>query len=69
MPNTARSTPTSAPQIRALKARGLPFVTVPDSYYVSLKQRLSRSKITVKEDLDEVGVTRVCVCVRACASS
>jgi len=40
--------------ITQLKARGLEFLTIPKSYYVSIKQKLSKSPIKVKEDLDKL---------------
>lgn len=40
--------------ITALRARGVDFLSVPDSYYELLRERLERSGITVKEDLAEV---------------
>jgi len=38
--------------ISHLKARGLEFLTVPKSYYINLRQKLTKSPIKVKEDLD-----------------
>jgi len=35
-----------------LRARGLQFLTIPDSYYKNLKEKLKVSPIQVKEDLD-----------------
>jgi len=40
--------------ISTLKARGLEFLTVPKSYYTNLRQKLAKSPITVKEDLDKL---------------
>ncbi|XP_059607780.1 4-hydroxyphenylpyruvate dioxygenase [Phlebotomus argentipes] len=37
--------------IRNLRARGMNFLTIPDSYYDILKKRLQTSKVKVKEDL------------------
>ncbi|XP_055693461.1 4-hydroxyphenylpyruvate dioxygenase [Lutzomyia longipalpis] len=37
--------------IRNLRARGLNFLTIPDSYYDILRQRLKESKVQIKEDL------------------
>lgn len=41
--------------ITNLKARGMDFLKIPDSYYKNLRKRLETSKIKVKEDLDQVG--------------
>jgi len=38
--------------ISNLKARGLEFLSVPKSYYINLRQKLTKSPIKVKEDLD-----------------
>lgn len=38
--------------ITHLRARGVDFLKVPDSYYDSLKARLAASSITVEEDMD-----------------
>ncbi|KAL5477633.1 hypothetical protein EMCRGX_G024454 [Ephydatia muelleri] len=37
--------------ITNLKARGMQFMSVPDSYYTSLREKLATAKITVTEDL------------------
>uniref|UniRef100_A0AC34RIC9 4-hydroxyphenylpyruvate dioxygenase n=1 Tax=Panagrolaimus sp. JU765 TaxID=591449 RepID=A0AC34RIC9_9BILA len=38
--------------IKALRARGMEFLSIPDSYYTNLRERLRESKISVKENLD-----------------
>nr|XP_026692399.1 4-hydroxyphenylpyruvate dioxygenase [Ciona intestinalis] len=38
--------------IEALRSRGMEFLTIPDTYYVKLKEKLSKSKTKVKEDMD-----------------
>ncbi|KAJ9086938.1 hypothetical protein DSO57_1038398 [Entomophthora muscae] len=38
--------------VTSLRARGLEFLTVPDSYYENLKIRLKSSRTKVTEDLD-----------------
>ncbi|KAE9546664.1 hypothetical protein FO519_010124 [Halicephalobus sp. NKZ332] len=38
--------------IKALKARGMEFLSIPNSYYDNLRERLQGAKISVKEDLD-----------------
>ena len=37
-----------------MKARGLHFLNIPDSYYTQLKEKLVNSKVTVQEDIDVV---------------
>ena len=37
-----------------MKARGLEFLTIPDSYYEQLREKLKSAKITVAEDLNTV---------------
>ena len=41
-------------QISNMKARGLEFLTIPDSYYDQLREKLKSAKITVAEDLNTV---------------
>lgn len=38
--------------IRSLRARGMQFLTIPDTYYEILKKKLSNSKVKVTEDLE-----------------
>jgi 4-hydroxyphenylpyruvate dioxygenase len=38
--------------IKALRARGMEFLTIPRTYYENLRERLKDAKISVKEDLD-----------------
>ncbi|CAJ0580869.1 unnamed protein product, partial [Mesorhabditis spiculigera] len=38
--------------IRALRARGLEFLSIPDSYYNNLRERLKSSRTKVTEDMD-----------------
>lgn len=38
--------------IRNLRARGMQFLTIPDSYYEILRKNLAKSKVRVTEDLD-----------------
>ena len=45
--------------VRALRQRGVKFLRIPDVYYTDVKVRLSKSKVTIKEDLDtlqELGI-------------
>ena len=37
-----------------MKSRGLQFMSIPDTYYDQLREKLKDAKITVKEDLDVV---------------
>lgn len=43
-------------QIVNLRARGLEFLSAPDTYYDTLRQNLKTAKIKVKEDLDRLQV-------------
>lgn len=54
-------------QIKNMKSRGTQFVRVPDSYYENLKEKLSKAKITVKEDLETVCLKSITVSI--CLSS
>lgn len=45
-------------QIENLRARGTEFLSAPDTYYKTLRQKLKTAKITVKEDLDRLQVRR-----------
>ncbi|XP_037092889.1 4-hydroxyphenylpyruvate dioxygenase-like [Pollicipes pollicipes] len=38
--------------IRSMKARGMEFLTIPDTYYEQLREQLKHSKVKVEEDLD-----------------
>ncbi|EFA77109.1 4-hydroxyphenylpyruvate dioxygenase [Heterostelium album PN500] len=40
--------------VAAMKARGVQFLSVPKSYYTSLREKLAHAPITVKEDLDRL---------------
>ncbi|GAM24382.1 hypothetical protein SAMD00019534_075570, partial [Acytostelium subglobosum LB1] len=40
--------------ITNLRQRGVQFLSVPKSYYISLKEKLAHAPITVKEDLDKL---------------
>ena len=39
-----------------MKARGQQFLEVPLTYYKNLRERLKKSKITVTEDMEKVGL-------------
>lgn len=45
-------------QIENLRARGMEFLSAPDTYYKTLRQKLKTAKIKVKEDLDHLQVRR-----------
>lgn len=47
--------------ITALRARGLEFLSIPDSYYVNLRQRLTEAYIKLKEDLDKLQKLQILV--------
>ena len=40
--------------IRAMRARGVEFLKVPDTYYENLRKSLAKSPVEVKEDLDVI---------------
>lgn len=44
-----------------LRARGMEFLSAPDTYYDSLRQKLKTAKIKVKEDLDRLQELRILV--------
>ena len=48
-------------QITNLKARGMEFLKIPDTYYAELRRRLEGAKITVKENMDDL--QRLCILV------
>ncbi|XP_063967631.1 4-hydroxyphenylpyruvate dioxygenase-like [Lytechinus pictus] len=52
--HVALNTPNIIDTISALKARGMQFLSIPDSYYKNLRERLKTSKVKVTEDLDEI---------------
>jgi 4-hydroxyphenylpyruvate dioxygenase len=37
-----------------MRARGVEFISVPDTYYITMKERLAKSKVIVKENFDEI---------------
>lgn len=47
--------------ITNLKARGMEFLTVPDSYYKHLKEKLKESKVKIKENLDTLQKLKILV--------
>uniref|UniRef100_A0A671TPK7 4-hydroxyphenylpyruvate dioxygenase n=1 Tax=Sparus aurata TaxID=8175 RepID=A0A671TPK7_SPAAU len=44
-----------------LRARGMEFLSAPDTYYVALRQNLKTAKIKVKEDLDRLQELKILV--------
>ncbi|XP_078490383.1 4-hydroxyphenylpyruvate dioxygenase-like isoform X2 [Ciona intestinalis] len=38
--------------IEALRSRGVEFLSIPDTYYIKLKENLSKSKTKIQEDMD-----------------
>lgn len=40
--------------VRAMRARGVKFLTIPKTYYTHLRERLAKSPVNVKEDLDVI---------------
>lgn len=48
-------------QVQNLKDRGLEFLTIPDSYYDLLKERLTKSKVKITEDMDILQKLRILV--------
>lgn len=47
----------SSRQIRNLKARGMEFMSVPDTYYKQLRENLKHSKVRVEEDMNVLEVS------------
>lgn len=43
-------------KVRNLKARGVEFLQVPDSYYDMLRERLKQSKVKIAEELNVLQV-------------
>lgn len=48
----ALNTPDIINSVRQMKARGVRFLTIPKTYYTHLRQRLAKSPVQVKENLD-----------------
>ncbi|XP_028514516.1 4-hydroxyphenylpyruvate dioxygenase [Exaiptasia diaphana] len=53
----ALNTPDIISTVANLKERGVVFLSIPDTYYDNLRERLKKASITVKEDLDIVSCT------------
>ncbi|XP_072288992.1 4-hydroxyphenylpyruvate dioxygenase [Eucyclogobius newberryi] len=47
--------------IRNLKERGMEFMSIPDTYYQQLKEKLKLSKVKIQEDLDVLQKLRILV--------
>jgi 4-hydroxyphenylpyruvate dioxygenase len=48
----ALRTPDIISAVTNLKARGVEFISVPDTYYEAMRKRLSASKLTINEDFE-----------------
>ncbi|XP_056140949.1 4-hydroxyphenylpyruvate dioxygenase [Lampris incognitus] len=57
----ALNTPDIIPSIVNLRARGVEFLSAPDTYYKSLREKLKTAKIQVKEDLDRLQELKILV--------
>jgi len=40
--------------VKALRARGMTFLSIPKSYYAALRERLAHSKVKIEESMDEI---------------
>ena len=47
--------------IENLRARGMEFLNIPDSYYNLLRKRLANSKVKVAEDLDLIQKNKILI--------
>jgi len=47
--------------IERLKARGVDFLSVPDTYYETLRKRLAHSELKIEEDLDRLEKLRILI--------
>jgi 4-hydroxyphenylpyruvate dioxygenase len=45
--------------IEALRARGLEFLSIPDSYYENLRERLASAGMKLAEDLNRLQVVKL----------
>uniref|UniRef100_A0A8C4QNV5 4-hydroxyphenylpyruvate dioxygenase n=1 Tax=Eptatretus burgeri TaxID=7764 RepID=A0A8C4QNV5_EPTBU len=57
----ARSLRKSQIQVMNLKSRGVQFMSIPDSYYSILRDKLRKASITVMEDLDKLQELKILV--------
>ncbi len=44
-----------------LRKRGTEFLDIPDAYYDQLKRRLAKSKVKVKEDIDQLQKLKILI--------
>ncbi|GBM00910.1 4-hydroxyphenylpyruvate dioxygenase, partial [Araneus ventricosus] len=44
--------------ITNLRARGMEFLSIPDTYYTSLREKLKSSKVKITEDMNQVNVVQ-----------
>lgn len=47
--------------IQSLRARGLEFLSIPDSYYQNLRERLRAAEVELSEDLDKLQELKILV--------
>jgi|EP00161_Ancyromonas_sigmoides_P016732 4-hydroxyphenylpyruvate dioxygenase len=47
--------------VRALKARGLKFLNIPDSYYDLMRQKLAKSSVQVAEEIDTLQELKILI--------
>jgi len=57
----ALNTPDIITAVGLLQARGVKFLKVPSTYYVSLRQKLQSSPIKVKEDMDKLEELKILI--------
>ena len=48
-------------QVNNLRKRGTEFLNIPDAYYDQLRKRLTRSKVKVVEDVDELQKLKILI--------
>ena len=48
-------------QVNNLRTRGTEFLNIPDAYYDQLRKRLTRSKVKVVEDIDELQKLKILI--------
>ena len=48
-------------QVGNLKKRGMEFLDIPDAYYNQLRKRLTKSKVKVVEDIDELQKLKILI--------
>ena len=48
-------------KVNNLRTRGTEFLNIPDAYYDQLRKRLTRSKVKVVEDIDELQKLKILI--------